>query len=85
MVGSILDKNVSLLDEYDIPIEIKMPIMQKNYKSYDKLKQFCHALNNTIFIDCAGNVYPCISWQVKSGNIYENTMEEIWTGSEEMC
>lgn len=136
--------NLSLLEEYNIPILVKMPVMKMNYGSYAALEQFClkkkysffpspnitpktdgdhtplkyelsekqfaeivrtidarnkkngveiqnvfredeiicHSLNNSIFIDCAGNVFPCISWQVKLGNIYEKTVYEIWNTSE---
>lgn len=136
--------NLSLLEEYGIPIQVKMPIMKMNYKSYAALKQFCHernysffpspnitpktdgdfsplnfeledkefaevirdieidnirdevefqnvfkaddiichALNNSIFIDSAGDVFPCISWRVKLGNIYEKSIDEIWSSSE---
>ena len=42
-------KNILLLDEYNIPIEIKMPIMKQNYKSYFELKQFCYEKNIDFF------------------------------------
>ena len=136
--------NISLLQEYEIPIEIKMPIMKSNYSSYAGLKKYCHdnnfgffpsacispktdgdpaplqfeledsdfgkisreirsapsnssssapvpfdrdetichSLFNSVFIDSAGNVFPCISWQIKIGNIYEKSIEDIWANSE---
>jgi radical SAM protein with 4Fe4S-binding SPASM domain len=33
-------------------------------------------------IDCHGDVFPCNSFLYKVGNIYENSVEDIWLRSE---
>ena len=49
-----------------------------------KYEHPCAALFYTISIDANGDVYPCNSVQYKVGNVYENTLYEIWHRSEEL-
>ena len=42
----------------------------------------CHSLNNSVFINSIGDVFPCISWPVKLGNIFEKSIAEIWNTSD---
>ena len=44
----------------------------------------CRALFYSFAIDCDGNVHPCNSFLYKVGNIYENSLKEIWYDSEGM-
>lgn len=41
----------------------------------------CGAGSSTAAIDPYGNVYPCVAWRVRSGNLHDATIEEIWRGS----
>lgn len=54
-----------------------MKKMQQN-KSYEQ----CYGLPFMTYIDAKGNVWPCIAhigqYELCYGNIYENTIEEIW-------
>jgi radical SAM protein with 4Fe4S-binding SPASM domain len=38
----------------------------------------CAALFYSFSIDCKGDVYPCNSFQHKVGNVYEQSVKEIW-------
>lgn len=39
----------------------------------------CTALHNSFCLDNQGNVYPCLHFNVKLGNLTEQSMEEIWS------
>ncbi len=41
----------------------------------------CGAGSSTAAIDPYGNVYPCVAWRVRSGNLHDSSIEEIWRGS----
>lgn len=43
----------------------------------------CDALQYSVYIDCAGNVYPCNSFYYKVGNIYHTDLRQIWNVSPE--
>ena len=38
----------------------------------------CTALRNSFCLDHRGNVYPCLYFNVKLGNLLKQSMEEIW-------
>ena len=44
----------------------------------------CNRLRSSLFINCKGDVYPCDTFAKSCGNIYENTVEEIWNDSAEL-
>lgn len=44
----------------------------------------CDALFYSFAIDCNGDVHPCNSFFYKVGNIFENSLKEIWYNSEEL-
>jgi radical SAM protein with 4Fe4S-binding SPASM domain len=86
------DKSPLLFElEDDMFARIIRDIYQENKKrnveienSYDANEVVCKALNNSVFINSNGNVFPCISWPIKIGNIYEESLESIWNGSTEL-
>lgn len=61
----------------------------------DKLKEFkankhnreeyvCQNLKSTLSICCNGDVYPCNKFFYKVGNIYEDTIKDIWYNSKKL-
>lgn len=44
----------------------------------------CEELFNQMFIDSNGNVYPCSSFYYNIGNIYTNTIFDIWNSNNHM-
>ncbi len=48
------------------------------YNLERKRKLGCGAGRDSIFVDPAGNVYPCLTLERMMGNICENRFEEIW-------
>ena len=38
----------------------------------------CYAGTDSAYIDPYGNVYPCLSWNIKLGNLKEKSFREIW-------
>lgn len=43
----------------------------------------CTALLYSFSIDCEGNVFPCNSFYYKIGNVFDNSLPEIWYNSKE--
>lgn len=43
----------------------------------------CDAVGNNLHVDVYGNVYPCISFPYKYGNIYMDSLSSIWYESKE--
>jgi MoaA/NifB/PqqE/SkfB family radical SAM enzyme len=41
----------------------------------------CGAGSAGIAVDPYGNVYPCVQWRRPVGNLHEQSIREIWTGS----
>ncbi|MDE6052702.1 MAG: SPASM domain-containing protein, partial [Lachnospiraceae bacterium] len=134
--SDIVLKNVLLLKEYGIKVDVKVPIMKKNYKEYaliadfckkysidinysvaitkrtngdekpleyglcqEQLNEFidkndlkskhvyeeykkeeylCKAVGRSMAIDVYGNVYPCNSFLYKYGNVYNDSVYDIW-------
>lgn len=52
-------------------------------KQFDEESQFCHAVSNAFHVDVSGNVTPCISFPYIYGNIYSQSLNEIWYSSKE--
>ena len=47
----------------------------------DYYDEACGSLKYTLAIDAAGNVFPCNSFFYELGNVYSNTLEEIWNST----
>lgn len=67
----------------DFAIYFRANAMQKMHK--EKCYQECYGMPFMTHIDAKGNVWPCVAHIGNEaycfGNIYENTIEEIWEGS----
>ena len=50
--------------------------VQLNYE------EACAALKYSFYIDCHGDVYPCNSYLLKVGNVFEQNIKDIWYSSE---
>ena len=48
-------------------------------------EKHCGAGSSSITIDPFGNVYPCVQWRRRIGNIHEVSISSLWRGSEELA
>ncbi len=44
----------------------------------------CNSIHCSIALDFQGNILPCLNLRLPVGNIYNNTIEEVWNHSEEL-
>lgn len=44
----------------------------------------CGAGSATIAVDPFGSVFPCVQWRRAVGNLHENSIRTIWTGSRDL-
>jgi MoaA/NifB/PqqE/SkfB family radical SAM enzyme len=67
-------------------IETKYLRMAQDYLSTGKSPVPCQALSATCFIDPAGTVYPCSSWNRPLGNLreYHYDLADIWNSDSTM-
>ena len=61
--------------EKDGVISVKNSILKKDP---------CSSIFCSLSIDCEGNVFPCNSIPFKVGNIYEDSIKNIWNNSERL-
>ena len=61
--------------EQSHPKEVAQPPM------YPKTDRHCGAGSSTMILDPFGNVYPCVQWREKIGNLHNSSVEDIWTGN----
>lgn len=73
--SSVKDLIINENDKKNIAKDVEKmePNGRRNY--YDEA---CGSLKCTLAIDASGNVFPCNSFYYKLGNVYSNTLEEIW-------
>lgn len=45
------------------------------------VEKHCGAGSAGVAVDPYGNVYPCVQWRRPVGNLHQQTIREIWTGS----
>lgn len=45
----------------------------------------CGAGSGGVTIDPYGNVYPCVQWRRRAGNLHDASLAEIWRGSPELA
>ena len=58
------------------------PSMAK-WPAYARLQAVCGTGRTTVAIDPYGNIYPCIQWRRKAGNILEvDDLTQLWRQSE---
>lgn len=55
----------------------------KTENTWNESEYMCNLIHHTIYIDSAGNLFPCNSFFYKIGNILEKPLQEIWNKSEE--
>lgn len=58
-------------------IEQYEPVGRRN-----QYKEACGSLKYTLAVDASGNVYPCNSFYYRIGNVFDNTIEELWSSTE---
>ncbi len=44
-------------------------------------RKFCGAGSLGVAVDPWGNVYPCVQWRTPAGNLHEDSITSIWSGS----
>lgn len=135
-------KNLELLKKYNIPVDVKTPLMSINIDGFRDVRRFCQdngfsflvnpliisktdgdespkslrisekdmtlllneidkdnrnkrfheheedvpcsALLHSFAINCDGDVFPCNSFFYKVGNVFEDTLKNIWYESESL-
>lgn len=45
----------------------------------------CGAGSATVTVDPFGNVYPCVQWRRRVGNLHEQSIQAIWRQSRELA
>ncbi len=45
----------------------------------------CGAGSSTVIVDPFGNVYPCVQWRRRVGNLHEHSIRTLWNQSEELA
>lgn len=80
-------------DSSPVKLSVAVPELSKvlkelNYKDrveprkgFNPEDYICLPIRYSICILCDGSVYPCISFPISYGNIYENSISEIWKNS----
>lgn len=48
-------------------------------------EKHCGAGSSTIIVDPYGNVYPCVQWRRKIGNLHEESIRAMWHQSTELA
>lgn len=69
------DEIRDLIKTEDLPVNKARGYREKDY--------LCPALRNSLHVDCGGNVYPCISFPYKIGNVKNASLIDIWNNSKE--
>lgn len=72
--NSELEETFNYID--DVNIINKRHISQEDY--------VCDTLRYSLNIDSYGNVYPCNAFNTPIGNIFKNSIKDIWTNSKEL-
>lgn len=80
--------HVYIIENHDMALEIWQNKEVYNgvisVKSSVWKKDPCSSIFCAISIDCEGNVFPCNSIPFKVGNIYEDSICNIWNHSEKL-
>lgn len=80
--------HVYIIENHDMALEIWQNEEVYNgvisVKSSVWKKDPCSSIFCAISIDCEGNVFPCNSIPFKVGNIYEDSICNIWNHSEKL-
>jgi mycofactocin biosynthetic radical S-adenosylmethionine protein MftC len=56
----------------------------RTYAGREELEGCCGTGRSGLMVDPYGSVYPCALWFRKLGNVREQTLTEIWEGSQEL-
>jgi len=56
----------------------------KIYKGREELEGCCGTGRSGLMVDPYGNVFPCALWFRNLGNVREQSLDEIWNGSQEL-
>jgi radical SAM protein with 4Fe4S-binding SPASM domain len=48
-------------------------------------EKHCGAGSSSITVDPFGNVYPCVQWRRRIGNLHEQSIATLWHDSDELA
>jgi len=65
----------------DGPVTNARPLAEARKAIVAGTDKHCGAGSNTIAIDPYGRVFPCVQWRVPVGDLHQQSIDEIWTGS----
>lgn len=78
-----LEQEIKQFETKDFHVYFRAQAMKKMH--HEKCYKQCHGLPFMTHIDAKGNVWPCVAHigmeEFCYGNIYEQTFEDIWNGS----
>lgn len=78
-----LEQEIKQFETEDFHVYFRAQAMKKMH--HEKCYKQCHGLPFMTHIDAKGNVWPCVAHigmeEFCYGNIYEQTFEDIWNGS----
>lgn len=78
---------INLYDKYKKGNDFKIDFFEKRYSKFSKefvrtgkTPMPCMALNSSCFMDPYGNVFPCLIWSNKMGNLrdYDYNLKNLW-------
>lgn len=78
-----MQRNAARFDPDRLPIRMK-PDKIPDIKLDPKKHKVCGAGSTNLIVDPFGNVFPCVQFRRKVGNIHECSIKDIWGGSDEL-
>jgi radical SAM protein with 4Fe4S-binding SPASM domain len=80
MLRTTLQRAAALRDRDTLVVNVKAPD-EPDKQPASAGQKACGAGSTNLTIDPFGNVYPCVQFRRKVGNIHEQTIGEMWNGS----
>lgn len=57
-------------------------IQKKEYQLHEQEEYVCPDIRNSVAIDSRGNIKPCIKYEFTIGNIYNQSIRNVWENNE---
>jgi MoaA/NifB/PqqE/SkfB family radical SAM enzyme len=80
MVRLSMQRSLAALNLDRLPITLR-PESRPAQNPDRKKHKVCGAGSTNVIVDPFGNVYPCVQFRRKVGNIHDQSINEIWNGS----
>lgn len=83
MIRLSMQRSAARFDPDRLPIRMK-PEKAPDLKPEPIKHKVCGAGSTNLTIDPFGNVFPCVQFRRKTGNIHDRSIKDIWAGSEQL-